>query len=212
MSKKKSKSKKASALIVCVLDRSGSMGSIIDDAIGGFNTFLETQQNNKKCNSNMTIVLFDDRYEFLCQNKPVKDIEPFTKQTWTPRGSTALLDAVGKTINTTVTDIEALAKKDQPKRVIFVIVTDGQENSSSEFKKSQISDLIKKNREERKWEFVFLAADESGIQDGRAIGTTNYQYSVANTKGVLRAAGAAVMAYCTTGIVGDQINDLKDQS
>ena len=158
----------------------------------------------------MTIVLFDDQYDFLCQNKPVKEIEAFNRQTWIPRASTALLDAVGKTVNTTVKDIEALAKKDQPDRVIFVIVTDGQENSSKEFTKAQVSELIKEGREKRKWEFVFLAADEKGIQDGRSIGTTNFAYNVQQTKGVMRAAGQAVVAYCTTGIMGDQIDNLKD--
>ena len=211
MLKKKNK-KKPTALIVCVLDRSGSMGSIIDDAIGGFNTFLETQKSNDKCTSNMTVVLFDDHYDFLCQNKPVKEIEPFSRQTWVPRGSTALLDAIGKTINTTVKDVEALDKKDQPERVIFVIVTDGQENASKEFQKSQVSDMIKDGREKRKWEFVFLAADEGGIQDGRSIGTTNFAYNVQQTRGVMKAAGMAVMDYCSSGVMGSQMDDLKDKN
>ena len=74
----------------------------------------------------------------------------------------------------------------------------------------QISDLIKDGREKRKWEFVFLAADEKGIQDGRSMGTTNFAYNVHQTKGVMRAAGMAVMNYCSTGVMGDQIDNLKD--
>jgi Mg-chelatase subunit ChlD len=183
-------------LIVCVLDRSGSMSSSIDDAVGGFNTFLEEQKKSKNGEARMTIALFDHEYELLCENADINVVAPFTKTTWCPRGQTALIDAVGKTINTVGKELDARKEEDKPGKVLFVIVTDGQENASREFTKDQMSKLIKEQREKWNWEFLFLAADENGIADGRAMGIVHTQgYNVHQTKGMYADMSRRVYSY-----------------
>ena len=165
-------SKKNSTLIVCVLDRSGSMSTILDDAVGGFNTFLEEQQKVKgKCN--MTVAMFDDKYELKYNNESIKKVEPFTNTSYCPRGCTALLDAIGKTINNVNKEIDELPEKKKPEKVILVILTDGAENASKEFNSTKISEMIKEQQETHKWDFVYLAADEAGFKAGQQLGFAN---------------------------------------
>ena len=95
--------------IICILDRSGSMGSVIEDAIGGFNEFLD-EQKKLEDEATMTVALFDDQYDLLYDNVPLPEVEKFNRNTWSPRGLTALFDAIGKTVNT-VRDAHSKLKK-----------------------------------------------------------------------------------------------------
>ncbi|MFW6220034.1 MAG: vWA domain-containing protein [bacterium] len=159
--------------IICILDRSGSMSSIIDDARGGFNEFLKSQKKLKD-EATFTVALFDDEYELLYDNIPVKDVEEITEEIWSPRGMTALNDAIGKTIN----DVKAnhlKLKDEKPNKVIVCIVTDGQENSSREYKSETIKQLIGECEKDN-WTFVYLAAN----QDAFSVGST-YGFSAGNT-------------------------------
>ena len=102
--------KKKYSEIVCVVDRSGSMGAIVNDAIGGFNTFLK-EQKKVKGEATLTYAQFDTEYEIIHENKPLKKVPDLTDKTYQPRGATALLDAVGKTINEVGKRIDGLKKK-----------------------------------------------------------------------------------------------------
>jgi hypothetical protein len=155
--------------IICVIDRSGSMAAIRDDAIGGFNTFLEEQKKiDKPCN--LTYVQFDDEYEVVHNGVPIKDVSPLTPATFVPRGWTALLDAIGRTIDTVGMRLMGTPENQRPGKVIFVILTDGEENSSREYKRSLILEMITRQREKYNWEFVFLAANQDAISVGREMG------------------------------------------
>ena len=118
--------------IICILDRSGSMSSIISDSIGGFNTFLK-QQKELKDEATITVALFDDRYDLLYDNIDIKKAEELTSIIWIPRGMTALYDAIGKTINN-VRNTHARLGNEKPSKVLVCIVTDGEKKEGYENK------------------------------------------------------------------------------
>ncbi len=150
--------------IICVIDKSGSMWSIKDDAIGGFNAFLEDQKALPG-EANMTVVLFDTKYVFYAEGKNIQDVTPLNENTYIPGGYTALLDAVGTTIDKT---IERLAGKDTP--VLMVILTDGHENASHEYSRDQIISRIKHQTEAAKWEFKYLGANQDAFAEAGKLG------------------------------------------
>ena len=176
--------------ITVILDRSGSMESIRDDTIGGFNTFLE-QQKAEPGTATLTLVQFDtqDPYEVIHKFKPIKEVAPLTRETFVPRASTPLLDALGRGINDLEASIGQLKEEDRPAKVVVVIVTDGQENSSREFRKDQIEKMVKEKREKHAWQFVFLSADLAAIEDAKAVGM-DADAMLAYQKNAKGAAGA----------------------
>lgn len=155
--------------IVVVLDRSGSMQSIKDDTIGGFNRFLKDQKAVPGTAA-ITLAQFDDQYEVVLNGVPIADAKELTGETFVPRGWTALLDAIGRTINTTGARLASMADEDRPEKVVFVIITDGEENRSKEFNSQQINEMIDHQRETYKWEFVFLGANQDAIKVARSMG------------------------------------------
>ena len=164
--------------IVVVLDRSGSMGSIAVPTVEGFNKFLNEQQNALG-EAFITLVQFDDQYEVNYKSMPVKDASPLILgESFKPRGSTALLDAIGKTIEELKTD----------KDVVFVIITDGEENASKVYKNEAINKMITTLTKEG-WKFIFLAANQDAIAKGGAMGIhgSNSMTYAATTRGASRA-------------------------
>lgn len=164
--------------IVCIIDRSGSMQSIASDAIGGFNAFLDSQKKVPG-RAVMTVVLFNDEYLKLYDAVPLDHAELLTDATYQPAGLTALLDAVGKTIDELGQSLAAMPEAERPGKVIVAILTDGEENSSREYSRQQIFDKITHQSAAYSWEFVFLAANQDAIQAGRELGiaaadTTNF--------------------------------------
>lgn len=155
--------------ITVVLDRSGSMASIAGDVIGGLNTFIraQAQVEGEAC---FTLVQFDDKYEVVHAHVPVQDVPPLTDQTYVPRGSTALLDAIGRTIVATGARLAMMAEADRPQVVVFAVQTDGLENASHEFTRQQVFDMIRHQEANYAWQFVFLAADQDAIAEGGRMG------------------------------------------
>jgi hypothetical protein len=157
--------------ITVILDRTGSMESIRDDTIGGFNTFLQAQQAETG-EATLTLVQFDsqDPYEVLQHFKPVAELPELTRETYVPRASTPLLDAFGRGINDLEASLGKLPEEAQPARVVFAVVTDGQENSSREFRKEQIEQMVREKTEKHDWQFVFLSADLAAMRDAMGVG------------------------------------------
>lgn len=157
--------------ISVILDRTGSMESIRDDTIGGFNTFLKEQQSAPGT-ATLTLVQFDtqDPYEVVHRFRPIHLVPELTRETYVPRASTPLLDALGRGINDLEKGLADIRKQDRPSNIVFVVITDGQENSSQEFKKDQIVKMMKERTEKDGWQFVFLSADVDAIADARAMG------------------------------------------
>ncbi len=157
--------------ISLVLDRSGSMEQMRTDAIGGFNTFLRDQQVAPGT-ATLTLAQFDDRYECSYDVAPIATVKPLDMTTFVPRGSTALLDALGKAMDETGARLAALPDAERPEKVLFVTLTDGMENASRTFTRAQIFDKITHQRDHYDWEFVFLAANQDAIEAGAAMGFT----------------------------------------
>jgi Mg-chelatase subunit ChlD len=150
-----------SAEIAVILDRSGSMESIASDAIGGFNAFI-TSQRTVPGSARVSLVLFDDRYEVAITSAPLDTIPLLTRQTFVPRGSTALLDAIGHTLKSMTEAVATRPPAERPDTIIVAILTDGEENASHTYSLAHISDLIAEKRAQG-WEFVFLAANQDAI-------------------------------------------------
>ncbi len=157
--------------LAVILDRTGSMESIRDDTIGGFNAFLEEQQQQPG-HATLTLVQFDtqDPYEVVHRLRPIGEVPKLTRATYVPRASTPLLDAMGRGINDLEQSIMTLPEADRPSRVVMVVITDGQENSSREFRKDQIVKMIEEKQAKYDWQFVFLSADLAAITDALASG------------------------------------------
>lgn len=151
--------------IISIIDRSGSMATIASDAIGGFNTFLKDQREVPG-EGRMTVLLFDDRFETLYAGKSLKEAEPLTDKTFVPRGGTALLDAIGRTLNEQGARIKTDGWAD---KVIVCILTDGQENQSREFTAPKIKEMVK-HAESHGWSFIYLAANQDAFATGAAYG------------------------------------------
>ena len=153
--------------LTLILDRSGSMQSIASAAIGGFNAFIEAQRREPEP-ARFSLVLFDDRYEVPWKSVPLEEVPLLTEKTFIPRGSTALLDAIGRTLKK-MTDSFALRQPaNRPDKVIVAILTDGQENASRTYTQLHIADLIAARRAAG-WEFVFLAANQDAIASATAL-------------------------------------------
>jgi uncharacterized protein YegL len=155
--------------IAIVLDRSGSMASMSNEAIGGMNSFLESQQKLPG-EAKLTLVLFDNEYIVAQDGRPIKDVPPLDEHTYVPRGTTALLDAIGRTISTIGERLARTPEPDRPAKVLIVILTDGMENASQEFKPKQIHWMIEHQREIYSWEFIYLGANQDAIMVGETMG------------------------------------------
>lgn len=155
--------------VVFIIDRSGSMYSMQKDVIGGFNGFID-KQRKLPGEAKVTIALFDDQYELLENGKDINEVAYLNDTTYVPRGGTALLDAIGRTIKDVEARIKKTAAKERPSKVIAVVITDGQENQSREFRRDMISEMLKEQRKKHNWEVLFIGADEASIRDASSVG------------------------------------------
>ncbi len=179
--------------IVFLLDRSGSMGGVEEDTIGSYNSYIE---KNRGKHALVTTVLFDDRYEMINNRLDIRDVKKLTSKTYYVRGSTALMDAIGKTIS--FLDSKRAAK------VLFIITTDGLENSSIEYNRETIKKLIKKHDN---WEFMYIGADIDSYSEGRSIGIStknisNYKKDKKGMRVLFDSLSKATQMYAEEACVG----------
>ena len=153
--------------IICVLDRSGSMSSIMSDSIGGFNQFLKDQKKLPG-EATITIHLFDDKHEWLYEYTNINDVKEITPSQWFPRGTTALYDAIGQSIARDKVTLNRLGSE-APSKVLVCVVTDGFENASREYRLDDIKKLIQ-NCEKEDWNFIYLAANQDAFAVGDSFG------------------------------------------
>ncbi|ANE81561.1 hypothetical protein A7U43_21730 [Mycobacterium adipatum] len=174
-------------LIAFLLDRSGSMQSIKSDVVGGFDAFL-TEQRGGDGECRVTLAQFDNEYEVVYHDVPVGEVPPLALN---PRGSTALLDSMGKLITDTAAEISARAEEDRPGSVIIAIMTDGLENASHEWSRPAIKSLVEQQTNEFGWEFLYMGADQDAVEVGRGLGVKAEQ-AVTYGRGKSREAMAAM--------------------
>lgn len=161
--------KKGLTELVFILDRSGSMSGLESDTIGGYNAMLE-KQKKEAGEAVITTVLFDDKYELLHDRINLRGIAPITDTEYYVRGSTALLDAVGKTINKIGNVQKHTAETERAEQVMFVITTDGMENASCEFSYEKVRRMIEHQKSKYGWEFIFLGANIDAIATAERFG------------------------------------------
>lgn len=154
--------------LVFILDRSGSMAGLEEDTIGGYNSLLQ-KQKAEPGSAIVTTVLFDDRYELLHDRIPINGVAPITQREYYVRGSTALLDAVGRTISKIESAQAHTAEAERAARVLFVITTDGMENASREYTFDKVQQLVERQKG-RGWEFLFLGANIDAIATAARFG------------------------------------------
>jgi uncharacterized protein YegL len=178
--------KKGLTELVFILDRSGSMSGLESDTIGGYNALLQ-KQKKEIGEAVITTVLFDDKYELLHDRINLRGIDSITDKEYFVRGSTALLDAVGKTISKIGSAQKHTVEDERAEHVMFVITTDGMENASREFNYEKIRQMIEHQKSKYGWEFIFLGANIDAIDTAERFGiskdrATNYN---ADSEGTL---------------------------
>ncbi|MCH4886313.1 VWA domain-containing protein [Acidaminobacter sp. JC074] len=177
--------------VIFILDRSGSMAGLESDTIGGFNAML-TKQKKEEGHVYVTTVLFDDRYEVLHDGIAIDKAKLLTSEDYFVRGTTALLDAMGKSIESMIRK-----QKNKDDKVLFVIITDGYENASKHYSQREVKRMIERQKEAFGWEFVFLGANIDAIEVADSYGISkekavNYHADQAGTELNFSAISAVV--------------------
>lgn len=186
-----------------VIDRSGSMRRLVSDTIGGFNQFLNDQKGLPE-DAVMTLCTFSTDYTLVYDFIKLEDIPDLTEKNYVVGGGTALLDALGTTINTVGNKLAAMPEDERPSKVLFLIITDGEENSSVEFSHAQIKEMVTHQKDVYNWDFVFMGANLDAIMAGDAIGispsmTLNYDATSSGTKSLYKDISKSVTRYRTQG-------------
>tara|TARA_Y100000389_G_scaffold107615_1_gene104628 strand:- start:8199 stop:8897 length:699 start_codon:yes stop_codon:yes gene_type:complete len=194
--------------ITVVLDRSGSMYSQLDDTIGGYNLFIEEQTGE----TYVTLITFSNTVTVDYKNINIKAVPKLTKETYKPRGGTALFDAIGMSIKNN--DQLCDDNKDDSVNYKIVILTDGEENSSKIYRTSNhINDLIT-DRKKQGWEFIFLAANQDAIRVGNGLGipaeaALNFSQSDSSTGEAFKSAACAIKRSLTGETQGIQFSQVE---
>jgi uncharacterized protein YegL len=186
--------------ITVILDKSGSMEVRRTDAIGGFNALVDDQKVQPGAAA-LSLVQFDTSYEVSFTEKAPADVPALTMETYTPSGGTALLDAMGKTIDATGKRLAAMPQDSRPGKVIVVVITDGEENSSREYTYPRVNEMICHQRDVYKWEFIFVGTNQDAIASASRIGIDAANALTYGTSP--RAARVAL------GVVADSISALR---
>ena len=155
--------------IICILDRSGSMRSLAEDTIGGYNSFID-KQKKESGKAAVTTVLFDDQYEKILDNVDLERTPELTSSEYYARGTTALLDAVGRTIMDTAGNMEKEGICPAKRRVLVIIMTDGLENASKEYNKADVKAMIEATTNEYKWNYIFMGANIDSVAEATSMG------------------------------------------
>ena len=155
--------------IICILDRSGSMQRLTNDVIGGYNSFL-AQQRQEPGTAEVTTVLFDNKYETIATAVDLQEAPELTSATYYARGTTALLDAIGRTIMETAGRMEKDGICPLKRRVLFIIMTDGLENASKEYDKATVKALIEATTNDYHWNYIFMGANIDSVAEAASLG------------------------------------------
>lgn len=150
--------KKGFVEMVFLLDRSGSMRGLEADTIGGFNSLIE-KQKEEPGEAVVSLVLFDDQFDVIHHRRDLNALPALTKSSYYVRGSTALIDAMGRSIDKIRQVHRALGEDQTPEKTIFIITTDGAENASRQYHTSELKNMVQQQQEKAGWEFIFLGAN-----------------------------------------------------
>lgn len=209
--------KKDLSHIIFALDRSGSMARIWSDTQGGFAQFL-VDQKKQPGEALFTLVAFDDLYDVVCDSINIKEIpdDILAQKNISPRGNTALNDAVGKAITTVGEKLANMKEEDRPEHIIVAIMTDGQENASHEYSKTALKELIKQQTDIYKWTFMYMGANVDAFDEASSLGISmNFAANYVQTRGGMKGAMSSYSANVSRsrkGINKGFTSDERDKS
>jgi uncharacterized protein YegL len=197
--------------LVFILDKSGSMAGLESDTIGGFNSML-AKQKAEPGEAVISTVLFDQGYELLHDRIDIKEVSPITDNEYQVGGGTALIDAIGKTIRKVKKARKQTDDEHRPEKTLFVIITDGEENSSRKYSVGQVKSLIEQQKE-KGWEFIFLGANIDAVETARRFGidksnAANYHADDIGVSTGYASISEAVSLFRGTGHVGGAWKDI----
>ena len=190
--------------VVFILDRSGSMSGLEEDTIGGFNSILQ-KQREEDGDANVTTILFDHEIEMLHKRVNIKEIKNITSDDYNVRGCTALLDAIGYSINFMI-NVAKNKNEEKAKNVLFIITTDGYENASKEYSYEKIKKMITYQKEKYNWKFLFLGANIDAISTAKNFGiseefASNYVSDEVGTKLTYEVMNDAILECRECGVI-----------
>jgi uncharacterized protein YegL len=207
--------KKGLTELVFILDKSGSMGGLESDTIGGYNAMLEKQKAvGGECR--ITTVLFDNNYELLHDRIDIEAVSPITDKDYRVGGSTALLDAIGGTIHKIGNAQKHTADDYRAEKVMFVIITDGEENASRRYSPDGVKAQIERQKTKYGWEFLFLGANMDAVQTAGRFGiapdrAVDYLADSEGTGLNFKAMSAAVVSFRTAGAIDeDSLEEIRE--
>ena len=200
--------KKGYSHILTIIDRSGSMYELQNDVIGGFNSFI-ADQKKVEGKATLSLIQFDNMYEVNYEMMDIQEVPDLNTQTYVPRGSTAMYDAIGKAILSLGSDLAAMNESNRPEKVIVLIQTDGQENDSHEFRQDTIKKMITEQEDTYNWEFVFLGANIDAVNAAGGIGiSASKSMKSANNAQGMRSAFFSLSSNISSYRTGDT-SDMK---
>jgi uncharacterized protein YegL len=184
-------------LVNMILDKSGSMATRWEDVVGGYNSYLNELKADDKTDYRMTVVLFDTNKTVVCEDEPLASLEPMTVRSYTPSGGTALYDAVGETVSQ--------AKTEDVTKVVTVIMTDGEENSSRNWTYDRVTGLINSKEQEGVWTFIFMGETMKVAVQGQAMmgayAANTFQYNQAKPSASYRSLAANLVRFANSDAV-----------
>ncbi len=200
--------------MVFIIDKSGSMSGLESDTIGGFNSNIDKQLETGE-NVLVTTVLFDTNFSTLHDRVNISKVEKMTKKDYCPGGNTALCDAVGNTINRIKYAQQYLREDERPNKTMFVIITDGYENSSREFSSSKVKELITEQKQKHDWEFLFLGANMDAVETANTYGidadkAVTYMSDFVGTSTAWNALAGITSSFAKVGKKAMSMNWKKD--
>lgn len=186
-----------------IIDASGSMNHLTHDTIGSFNTFL-TEQQAFPGEAAFTLCTFNTDYRLVHDFTPITGVPALDATTYRAEGGTALLDAMGTTMDSVGRKLAAMPEDQRPSKVIFLIITDGHENSSHRYTPAQIKSMVEHQKDTYSWEFVFMGANIDAIAAGAGLGidvrnTLNYAATSVGTKSLYSTVSASMNSYRSSG-------------
>lgn len=202
--------KKSLTEVICIIDASGSMNHLASDTVGGFNSFIE-KQKQEEGETKVTLVTFDSSVQTIHDQVDVKDVPELTIGDYMMGGMTALLDAIGSTLVSVGNRLAKTPEEERPSKVIVMITTDGEENSSHEFTRGDIKKMIEEQTNKYAWQFMFAGANIDAVKEASSLGISeafakNYSYGA---KGVASVYGtlANVTALSSRGASLDDLSN-----
>ena len=207
--------KKGLTELIFVIDKSGSMAPLVDDTIGGFNGLIYDQKQTDDPGF-VTTVLFSNHTQILHDHLDLREVGIMTTHDYKVEGSTALLDAVGTTIDKVQFRLDTTPEDQRPEHILFAIITDGQENASSHYTKAQVQKMIQHQTNGHSWQFIFLGANMDAVSEAGNIGISaaiNYAATDLGTRAVYGTVTAAISDLkCARAITTDSLNAAYDAS